>query len=343
MKALVKKDNEYGNMQLEEIDESIVNRNQVKIKVAYSGICGSDIHSYKGEYKNLRPPVVLGHEFSGIVVDVGSNVRGIKIGDKVTSETTYYICGKCDYCKSIDYNLCPNRKGIGTQINGSFAESVVNRAESIHILPENVDLLSASITEPLACCAHAVLEKTNVELSDIVLIFGPGSMGLLTAQIVKARGAYVILAGITKDKDRLKLAESLGIDKTIDIQNENLEKIVMDLTGGYGVDKVFECSGSVKAANSGLLLLKKKGTMVQIGIFAKSVNELDEDKIIQKEIIYLGSRSQKPSSWDKALYLLQTGKVNTKAIITDVYDLKDWKIGFNKVMNGEGIKIVLKP
>lgn len=343
MKALVKKDNEYGNMQLEEIDESVVNRNQVKIKVAYSGICGSDIHSYKGEYKNLRPPVVLGHEFSGIVVDVGSNVRGIKIGDKVTSETTYYICGKCDYCKSIDYNLCPNRKGIGTQANGSFAESVVNRAESIHILPENVDLLSASITEPLACCAHAVLEKTNVELSDVVLIFGPGSMGLLTAQIVKARGAYAILAGITKDKDRLKLAESLGIDKTVDIQNENLEKIVMDLTGGYGVDKVFECSGSVKAANSGLLLLKKKGTMVQIGIFAKSVNELDEDKIIQKEIIYIGSRSQKPSSWDKALYLLQTGKVNTKAIITDVYDLKDWKIGFNKVMNGEGIKIVLKP
>ena len=343
MKALVKKDNEYGNMQLEEIDESVVNRNQVKIKVAYSGICGSDIHSYKGEYKNLRPPVVLGHEFSGIVVDVGSNVRGIKIGDKVTSETTYYICGKCDYCKSIDYNLCPNRKGIGTQANGSFAESVVNRAESIHILPENVDLLSASITEPLACCAHAVLEKTNVELSDVVLIFGPGSMGLLTAQIVKARGAYAILAGITKDKDRLKLAESLGIDKTVDIQNENLEKIVMDLTGGYGVDKVFECSGSVKAANSGLLLLKKKGTMVQIGIFAKSVNELDEDKIIQKEIIYIGSRSQKPSSWDKALYLLQTGKVNTKAIITDVYDLKDWKIGFNKIMNGEGIKIVLKP
>ncbi len=343
MKALVKKDNEYGNMQLEEIDGSVVNRNQVKIKVAYSGICGSDIHSYKGEYKNLRPPVVLGHEFSGIVVDVGSNVRGIKIGDKVTSETTYYICGKCDYCKSIDYNLCPNRKGIGTQANGSFAESVVNRAESIHILPENVDLLSASITEPLACCAHAVLEKTNVELSDVVLIFGPGSMGLLTAQIVKARGAYAILAGITKDKDRLKLAESLGIDKTVDIQNENLEKIVMDLTGGYGVDKVFECSGSVKAANSGLLLLKKKGTMVQIGIFAKSVNELDEDKIIQKEIIYIGSRSQKPSSWDKALYLLQTGKVNTKAIITDVYDLKDWKIGFNKVMNGEGIKIVLKP
>lgn len=343
MKALLKKDNGYDNMELVDIDEPIIGDDQVKIKVAYSGICGSDIHSYKGEYKNLKPPVVLGHEFSGIVVDVGSNVKGIKVGDKVTSETTYFICGKCEYCKSLDYNLCPDRKGIGTQVNGSFAEYVVNRAESVHVLPENVDLLSASITEPLACCAHAVLEKTDVELSDVVLIFGPGSMGLLTAQIVKARGAYVILAGMTKDKDRLKLAESLGIDKTVDIQNENLEEIIMDLTNGYGVDKVFECSGSIKATNSGLSLLKKKGTLVQVGIFAKSVNELDEDKIIQKEIVYIGSRSQKPSSWDKALYLLQTGKVNTKAIITDIYDLKDWEKGFNKVMNGEGIKIVLKP
>ncbi|UZQ83186.1 zinc-binding dehydrogenase [Thermoanaerobacter sp. RKWS2] len=253
-----KKENGYGNMELVDIDEPIINSDQVKIKVAYSGICGSDIHSYKGEYKNIRPPIVLGHEFSGVVVEVGSNVEGIKVGDRVTSETTFYVCGVCDYCKSGDYNLCPYRKGIGTQVNGSFAEYVAVRKESVHVLPHSIDLLSASLTEPLACAAHATLEKTNIELGDIVLIFGPGPIGLLTAQIVKARGAYVILAGLTKDKDRFKVALELGIDKTVDIQQENLEDIVKELTNGYGVDKVFECSGSIRAVNSGLSLLRKK-------------------------------------------------------------------------------------
>lgn len=343
MKALLKKENGYGNMELVDIDEPIINSDQVKIKVAYSGICGSDIHSYKGEYKNIRPPIVLGHEFSGVVVEVGSNVEGIKVGDRVTSETTFYVCGVCDYCKSGDYNLCPYRKGIGTQVNGSFAEYVAVRKESVHVLPDSIDLLSASLTEPLACAAHATLEKTNVELGDIVLIFGPGPIGLLTAQIVKARGAYVILAGLTKDKDRFKVALELGIDRTVDIQQENLEDIVKDFTNGYGVDKVFECSGSIKAVNSGLSLLRKKGTIIQVGLFAKSFNELDFEKIIQKEICYIGSRSQKPSSWKLALYLLETGKVNTKAIISDIYSLDDWSKGFEKVMNGEGLKIVLKP
>lgn len=342
MKALLKKESGYGNMELVEIEEPTINDDQVKIKVAYSGICGSDIHSYKGEYKNIRPPVVLGHEFSGVVVEVGKNVTGIKVGDKVTSETTYYICGTCDYCRSLDYNLCPNRKGLGTQVNGSFAEYVVARKESVHVLPDNVDLLSASLTEPLACAAHAVLEKTNVELGDVVLIFGPGPIGLLTAQIVKARGGYVILAGLTKDEERLKVAQELGIDRTVNIEKENLEEVVKSITNGYGVDKVFECSGAVKALNSGISLIRKKGTIVQVGIFAKSFNEVDLEKIIQKEICYIGCRSQKPSSWKLALYLLQTGKVNTKAIISDIFELKDWAKGFEKVMNGEGLKVVLK-
>lgn len=342
MKALLKKEPGYGNMELVEIDEPTINDDQVKIKVAYSGICGSDIHSYKGEYKNLRPPVVLGHEFSGVVVEVGKNVKGIKVGDKVTSETTFYICGQCDYCKSVDYNLCPDRKGIGTQVNGSFAEYVVARKESVHVLPDNVDLLSASITEAVACAAHAVLEKTNIELGDVVLIFGPGPIGLLTAQIVKARGGYVILAGLTKDKERFKVARELGIDRTVDIEKENLEEIVSTLTNGYGVDKVFECSGSVKALNSGISLVRKKGTIVQVGIFAKAYNEVDLEKIVQKEICYIGSRSQKPSSWKLALYLLETGKVNAKTIISDIYDLEDWSEAFEKVMKGEGLKVVLK-
>jgi Threonine dehydrogenase and related Zn-dependent dehydrogenases len=343
MKALVKTAKGYGNMELLEIEEPAINDEQVKVKVEYSGICGSDIHSYKGEYNNLKPPVVLGHEFSGIVTEIGKNVTGIQVGDRVTSETTFEICGKCHYCKTGDYNLCSSRKGIGTQINGSFAEYVVARKESVHVLPKNVDLLSAALTEPLACCTHPAIEKTNIEIGEYVLVFGPGPIGLLLAQVARAKGAYVILAGTAKDVERMKLGKELGIDRTINIQEENIEEVVKELTNGYGVDKVFDCSGSIHAVNSGLNLLKKKGTLVQVGIFAKSLNELDQEKIIQKELIYVGSRSQKPTSWDLALHLLDTGKVNAKALVSKVYSLEDWQVAFDKVMSGEEIKVVIEP
>lgn len=343
MKALLKKTNKYGDMELVDIEEPKIEDDQVKIKVAYSGICGSDIHSYKGEYSNLKPPVVLGHEFSGTVVEIGKKVKGIKIGDEVTSETTFYICGECDYCKTRDYNLCPNRKGLGTQVNGSFAEYVVARGESVHVLPNGVDLLSASMTEPLACAAHAALEQTNVKLGDIVLVLGPGPIGLLTSQIVKARGGYVILSGLSSDKERMKVADKIGIDKTVNLEKENLNEVIKNLTNGYGADKVFECSGSLAALDTAMELIRKKGEVIQVGIFKDKYNKIDLEKIVQKEIHYIGCRSQKPSSWESALYLMKTKRVDTRAIISDVYSLNEWQKAFEKALKGEGIKIVLKP
>ena len=121
----------------------------------YAGICGSDIHTYEGHYK-VAVPVTLGHEFSGEVVEVGEGVTEFNLGDRVTSETTFYICGECEYCKSRDYNLCNHRKGLGTQQNGGFTKYLIARKESVHHLPENVDYQSTAMTEPLACTHHAV-------------------------------------------------------------------------------------------------------------------------------------------------------------------------------------------
>ncbi len=342
MEALAKLEKGYNHMKLINIKEPEYNDDQVKIKVKYTGICGSDIHTFKGEYKNPTVPVVLGHEFSGEVVAVGKNVEGIKVGDYVTSETTYSICGTCEYCKTGDYNLCPSRKGLGTQVNGSFAEYVVARGKSVHVLPKEVDLLSAALTEPLACTVHAAMEKVKINYNEKVLVFGPGPIGLMTAQVAKANGAFVIIAGIDKDSNRLEVAKKIGIDEAINLQQENLEEAVNKLTNGYGVDKVFECSGSIQALNSGLNLLRKKGALVQIGLFAKSLNELNEEKVIQKEITYIGSRSQKPSSWDKALRLMAEHKVDVKCLVSDIYKLNDWEKAFDKVMKGEGIKVVIE-
>ncbi|MBC1397975.1 zinc-binding dehydrogenase [Listeria fleischmannii] len=342
MKAVVKTEPGYDKMELRDVPVPEVYGDRVKIKVAYTGICGSDIHTFKGEYQNPTTPVTLGHEFSGEVVEVGPEVTKFKMGDRVTSETTFETCGECVYCQEHDYNLCSNRKGIGTQANGSFAEYVLSREESCHLLAESISYEAAALTEPLACCVHAALEKTEVKASDTVLIFGPGPIGLLLAQVVKAQGATVIMSGITKDKARLQLALQLGVDKIVDTLTDDLDDIVLSMTDGYGADKVFDCSGAVPAVNQGLPLTKKKGDFVQVGLFAEKKNAIDEEAIIQREIAYIGSRSQKPSSWLIALDLLAKGHIHTDQMITKIYDLDDWREGFQAVMAGNEIKVLVK-
>ncbi|MDD9150867.1 MULTISPECIES: zinc-binding dehydrogenase [unclassified Sporolactobacillus] len=342
MKAVVKEEPGYDHMTLKDVPEPEVYGDRVKIEVAYTGICGSDIHTFKGEYKNPITPVTLGHEFSGRVVEVGPDVRSIKVGDRVTSETTFETCETCDYCKEKDYNLCSHRKGIGTQVNGSFTKYVLSREESCHVLDDGLSYQAAALSEPLSCCVHAALEKTTVTADDKVLIFGPGPIGLLLLQVVKAQGAFAIMSGITKDQNRLKLAKELGADAIVDTMKEDLNEIVLKITDGYGVDRVFDCSGAVPAVNAGLPLIRKKGTFVQVGLFAEKANPLDEESIIQREITYIGSRSQKPSSWLIALDLLTKKKINAGKMITKVFPLEKWREAFEAVMGGQEIKVLIK-
>ncbi|WP_099222985.1 zinc-binding dehydrogenase [Listeria costaricensis] len=342
MKAVRKLNPGYDQMDLQDVPEPEVYGDRVKIKVAFTGICGSDIHTFKGEYKNPTTPVTLGHEFSGEVVAIGPEVKHIEVGDRVTSETTFETCGECMYCQEKDYNLCSNRRGIGTQADGSFAEFVLSREESCHVLDPKISFEAAALTEPLACCVHAALEKTTVTKEDTVLIFGPGPIGLLLAQVVLAQDATVIMAGITKDKARLELAKELGVHRIVDTLTEDLDDIVLGMTDGYGASRVFDCSGAVPAVNQGLPLTKKKGVFVQVGLFAEKKNAIDEEAIIQREIEYIGSRSQKPSSWIIALDLLAQGKIDADRMITKRYDLDHWREAFEAVMAGNEIKVLVK-
>ncbi|MGB7604565.1 MAG: zinc-binding dehydrogenase [Lutisporaceae bacterium] len=342
MKVVMKVENGYDHMEIMDIPEPVVEKDLVKIKIAYSGICGTDLHAFKGTYASTKTPVVLGHEFSGIVTEVGADVKRVKVGDRVTSETTYKTCGTCIYCQSKDYNLCSNRKGIGTHQNGSMAQYTVSREESIHILPNNVSLLSAALTEPLACGVHAGIEKGDIRDGDVVCIFGVGAIGLLLSQVAKAKGAIVILAGLTSDAERFEVGKKIGVDRTVDQMKENISEIVKEMTNGVGVDKVFECSGAVPALNKGLEIVKKKGRVVQMGVFPKEKEEIATDLILHKEIEYIGSRSQKPSSWEKSMTLLAAGTVVPEIIVTKIVSLDDWREGFEASIKGEGVKAVIE-
>ncbi|KRK33310.1 L-iditol 2-dehydrogenase [Loigolactobacillus bifermentans DSM 20003] len=341
MKAVVKTDAGYDNMVLKEIPIPEVTGNHVLMKVAYTGICGTDIHTFKGQYANAVTPLVLGHEFSGKVVAVGDDVTKVKPGDRVTSETTFATCGHCVYCKAGEYNLCDNREGIGTKANGSMANYVLTREESVHILPDNVSYKLAAMSEPLASCVHAMYQKTPFTLHDTLLIMGPGPMGLLSLQIAKEIGAFTIVSGITKDAERLQIAKELGADIIVDTQKEDLAKIVMDATDGVGVTKVYDCSGATPAVNAALPLVRKGGTFQQVGLFAKPMNELDERSIIQHEITYRGSRSQNPYDWPIALHLESKGAIDEEKMITASFDLEHWRDAFDAMMAGQELKVVI--
>ncbi|MFU0790249.1 MAG: Sorbitol dehydrogenase [Virgibacillus proomii] len=341
MKSLVKTELGFGNLEIQDKKEPIPGKDQVKIKIKYAGICGSDIHTYEGHYK-VQVPVTLGHEFSGEVVEVGDNVTEFKVGDRVTSETTFYICGECRYCGSGDYNLCDHRKGLGTHQDGGFAKYLIARKESVHVLPENVDYKSAAMTEPLACTYHAV-SKTKINEGDVVVVIGPGPIGLLTAQVAKSFGAKVIITGLTNDKIRLDKAKELGVDIAIDSQKSDVQKVVNKITSGYGADVVFECSGTVPAAKQGLDVLRKKGNYVQVGIFSQPAVPFDLEKVIQHEIHVVGSRSQHSADWEPALALMNEGKVNAKALVTHEFDITQWDEAYQVIKSGEAIKVLLVP
>ncbi|MGY4690717.1 zinc-binding dehydrogenase [Salibacterium sp. K-3] len=341
MKALVKEEEGYGHLHVKEVAEPSPGPDQVKIEVKYAGICGSDLHAYEGHYK-VKTPVILGHEFSGVVVETGRNVTECSPGDRVTSETTYDVCGECRYCLSEDYNLCPRRIGLGSKQDGGWTNYLIARKESIHVLPEEVDYEAASLTEPLACAYHAV-EKAEVNNGDTAVVLGPGPIGLLTAQVLKSRGASVIITGLSHDSARLAKAEEIGIDEIVNIEEQDVKEMVHSHTSGYGADLVFECTGAPPAANMGLDLLTKKGEYVQVGIFPEEKVSLNVSDIIQKEIRFTGTRSQKAADWEPSLALIRNGEVDTKALITHEFDITQWDEAYDAIKNGGGIKVSLTP
>lgn len=342
MKGIVKYAKGEGNVELREVAETPPAPNQVKIEVKASGICGSDLHIYHDHIKiPIRPPVVIGHEFSGVVVEKGGEVGDeIKVGDRVTGEPSIEICGKCRYCRSEYYNLCSDRKVLGYWFNGCFARYC--NITFVHKLPDNVSFEAGAMTELLACCVHGVIEQTVVSAGDFAVITGPGPVGLLAAQVALAEGAVVMVCGTSVDADRLKLAEELGVHYTLDIEQHNPLKRVQELTEGYGADVVLECAGAPAASRLALDLVRKQGKYTQIGLFGRPI-EIDFEKIVFKEIQVTGAVSQRRPAWKRALSLMGRGVIQSEKLISHRFPLDEWKKAFDLFERKEGIKLMLIP
>ena len=198
-----------------------------------------------------RPPVILGHEVAGKVVDTASDVTRCATGNSVTCEPYFNLCGLCPYCLAGMPNHCPQRASIGSGVNGAFARYVLVPERSVHLLPEGVDEWTGALTEPMACCVHA-LENSKVEPGDVAVITGPGAIGLMMLQVVKAGGAQALAIGTDTDEARLDLAKQLGADEVLVVGRDDLQELVAERTDGHGADVAFECSGAGPGAQTAL-------------------------------------------------------------------------------------------
>ena len=340
MKAVVKYEEGPAKVELLDMPEPKAGRGEVKIKVEYVGICGTDLHIYHDHYQH-KPPVIMGHEFSGSVVEVGEEVSRLKVGDPVTSEPFARVCGKCLNCRTSNYNLCLERLSAGSGLNGGMASYCVMPEERVHLLPPGVGYKEGAIAEPLACCVHAVLDRGRIKPGDLVIVNGPGIVGLLSLQLAKLSSATVILVGTKQDAQRLELGSALGADYTVDDVTK-LDENLTDLTDSFGADLVIECAGHERSLIQAMEAVRKGGTIVQVGLFGKDLM-LPFDHIIMKEIKLLGAFGSNWRSWTRALKLLSSKEVNVEPLVDSVLPLHSWAAAFKKTENREAIKILLKP
>ena len=342
MKGVVKHARGSGFVDYVDVEETVPSEGQVKIKVEATGICGSDLHLYHDTINYpIRTPVVLGHEFSGVVVDKGPGVGDeVSIGDRVTGEPTITRCGHCDYCRSEHYNMCPDRKVMGYWYDGSFAPFC--NAARIHRLPDDVSFEAGAMTELLACCVHAVLDQTRVQAGDTVAVTGPGPVGLMAAMVAKAAGGTVVLCGRSSDSARLELGLTLGVDVAVDVDEEDAAERIRALTDGYGADVVVECAGAAAAIDAALDIVRRRGRYSQMGLPGVPVN-IDFEKVAYKEIEVTGGLGQRRPAWIRALNLIESGAVHPEKLISHELPLSDWLHGFELMERQEGTKILLRP
>ena len=343
MLALMKTASGPGNVELVDVPRPTPGPGQIIVEVVYAGICGSDLHIQDGDIQlNLRPPVVMGHEFSGTIAEIGEGVEGLQIGQPVVSETAFYTCGRCLACSTGNDNVCEHKELIGFVHPGVFTNYTVLPAKRVHPLPDNVSLLSAVMSEPLACAVRGVYEQIHIKPGDLVVVAGPGGMGLLSTQLAKAVGATVVVTGIPEDQERFKMALQLGADHTVNVLAENLEALLLEMTGGEGADVYIECSGAPAAARMGLQVTRRRGQYLQLGL-AGAPFEIDFARVAYREIEVRGTLGQKWTAWERALELLVSGQVVTEPLVTDIFPLTEWETAFARFRAKQGIKIAMTP
>lgn len=298
------------------------------VKVEYVGVCGSDLHFFEfgciGDIK-VEYPFVLGHEAAGTVVSVGKDVTGLKVGDRVALEPGI-TCGKCEFCKTGRYNLCPDVRFFATPpIGGVFQEYVAHPADLCFKLPDNVDCLEGAMVEPLSVGFHAV-DRSEGRLGDSAVVFGSGCIGLCTVLALQANGITDITVVDILDC-RLEMAKKLGA-KTVNGAKEDTLLRCAEITGGKGFDLAFETAGTAITTNNAMRAVKKGATVTLIGYSKKGSMELPTSLMIDKEL-NIKTIFRYRHSYPKIIAAIAAGRIDVKQIVTDIFDFDDIQKGLD--------------
>jgi L-iditol 2-dehydrogenase len=329
---------EKGSVEIREIDQPAIGEEDVLLEVANVGVCGSDLHQWTADHSwPVNYPVVLGHEFGGHIVEVGSRVKGWKEGDRVVSETAAVIDVNNPMSRIGLYNLDPTRKGFGYGVNGAMTRFVKVPARCLHKVPDQIPFEHACLTEPCCVAYSAVVENTGLKPGDRVVVLGPGTIGILCAAMARLCGAQVAIVGLEADKHRLDIAKQYGCEAIIGDATEWAFK-----RDGLGADCVIDAAGSSITLKIAMQLVRPNGKITKVGWGPQPLG-FNLDPLVQKNIRLQGSFSHNWPMWERVLALLASGQLDVKPIIGGVWPITEWHTAFEKMHTGEIVKSVLKP
>jgi len=343
MKALVLK--EYHQLSYEDVPEPHYGPDDLLVQVKACAICGSDVHGLDGSTGRRQPPIIMGHEASGVVAAVGERVQGFAPGDRITFDSTIY-CGRCHFCRQGRINLCDNRRVLGVSCddyrqNGALAEFVAVPSHIAYHLPEGVSFEQAALVEPVSIAVHAV-SLAPLNLGDTAVVVGVGTIGLLIIQILRTAGCGQIIA-LDIDHGKFDLARRFGAAVCWDPREEDLLQRIRSVTKGRGADLAFDAVGLSFTVGQAAGLLRKGGALVLVGNLSPQA-DLPLQSVVTREIALYGSCASS-GEYPICLELIQQGKVDVNSLISATAPLRDGAEWFQRLYNKEPglLKVVLKP
>ena len=334
----------YGirDLRVEDVEAPKIKSDEVLIRIHAAGICGTDIHIYRGEWKT-NMPIILGHEFSGVIAEKGRDVNGLEVNDPVVAEPNI-PCGSCYFCRMSERNyFCENLQAVGVTVNGAFAEYVKIKSSNVYRIPKDLSLNEAALIEPLACCVRGI-DRVQIRAGDTVAVIGAGPIGLILLQLAKMSGASMVIQTDMEDA-RLKLASDLGADHVINISREDPVEAIKRLTDGYGTDVAIEAVGSPKAITQAMKAVRRGGRLNIFGVSPQdAVWEVKPFDLYDKELTITTSY-RSPFTFQRAVKIASSGRVKLKPLISHVFKLEEIQRAFEVAEKKleDAVKILVKP
>ncbi|MDX5628779.1 MULTISPECIES: alcohol dehydrogenase catalytic domain-containing protein [unclassified Brenneria] len=347
MKALIKTKGEPFCMEVAQIPIPEIDATQCLIEVKACGICGTD-HSLwhwneaiAKSYPGMKFPMVFGHEFCGVIAEVGKEVKNWRVGDRVVVNPGLH-CNACHYCAEGGHEVCDHRPFIGTTVFGAFAEYCAVRSENLLKLDDNISFNVGALLEPF-CVSLNAIDRVKPDFGDTAVVMGPGAIGLLMVIILKSIGVQkIIVTGTDADGDRLTVAKNFGAHYVINASKTDAAAEVMELTNGQGAEVIYDMTGFFGAVPQAVQMAAKRGRIGVTGLPAKP-SEIPMTTIAMREISIIGNRAYGNSTWFKALNMLATGQVKIDDVASFVFPLNDFEQAMKLLDEKKGLRIILEP